>query len=263
VDIREQTKKYFEDYSKSFLEDEKLTSSQLEKIELKHNHPYRVADISAQIAESLDMAERDVDLAYVIGLLHDIGRFEQIKQYDSYDNSTTLNHGALGMQLLQQEQFLKDCFDGKDCEIIYEAVNNHDEYGISDNIKDEKCLSFCKLIRDADKIDILHIFTHDSFKNYYAEKLCSYENERKVSNEVFASIKEKRQVCFNGDCSTIDNVFRGLGFIFDVNFHESFKILREGKFVEKMFYTINDVKGHEHLEHIYQDYLLGKLRGVI
>ena len=53
------------------------------KIMLKINHIYRVAKISREIAIQNNMSEEEQDLAELIGLLHDIGRFMQVKLYNT------------------------------------------------------------------------------------------------------------------------------------------------------------------------------------
>lgn len=50
-----------------------------EKIKLKVDHTYRVAALSERIANSLGLSDEYVELAWLIGMLHDIGRFEQLK----------------------------------------------------------------------------------------------------------------------------------------------------------------------------------------
>ncbi len=54
------------------------------RIQIKANHIYRVAENSKKIAQNIGLKEEDVKLAELIGLLHDIGRFEQIKKYNTF-----------------------------------------------------------------------------------------------------------------------------------------------------------------------------------
>ena len=59
-----------------------------DKIHLKIVHTYGVVDAAEDIARRMGLDEEDVQLAKVIGLLHDIGRFEQIKRFDSFEPGT-------------------------------------------------------------------------------------------------------------------------------------------------------------------------------
>jgi HD superfamily phosphohydrolase YqeK len=52
------------------------------KIALKVEHTRRVADLAEKIARSLPegASPEYVDLAWLLGLLHDVGRFEQVRR---------------------------------------------------------------------------------------------------------------------------------------------------------------------------------------
>lgn len=56
-----------------------------DKIHLKIVHTYCVVDAAEEIATRMHLREEDVQLAKIIGLLHDIGRFEQIKRFHSFE----------------------------------------------------------------------------------------------------------------------------------------------------------------------------------
>ena len=62
-------KKAFKEYVKNYDPNDK-------KVKLKIAHIERVSQIAKQLAENLNLDEEDVKLAELIGLLHDIGRFE-------------------------------------------------------------------------------------------------------------------------------------------------------------------------------------------
>lgn len=54
------------------------------KVQLKITHTYRVAALCEQIARSLSLCDEDVQLAWLMGMLHDIGRFEQLRRYGTF-----------------------------------------------------------------------------------------------------------------------------------------------------------------------------------
>ena len=70
-----------------------------DKIHLKIVHTYGVGDAAEDIARRMGLDEEDVQLAKVIGSLHDIGRFEQIKRFDSFEPGT-MEHAVYGAQLI-------------------------------------------------------------------------------------------------------------------------------------------------------------------
>lgn len=123
-----------------------------DKVKLKIIHTYGVVECSRKIAEGLKLSEEDCKLAQIIGLLHDIGRFEQLKCYDSFEPET-MNHAAYGVKILFEEgmirRFVKeDKWDG----IIKMAIARHSDYSLQ-GITDERELLHAQIIRDADKLD--------------------------------------------------------------------------------------------------------------
>ena len=67
------------------------------KIKLKIDHTYRVADIAERIGDSVGA---DSDFSWFLGLLHDIGRFEQLTQYGTFKDADSVDHAELGADIL-------------------------------------------------------------------------------------------------------------------------------------------------------------------
>lgn len=99
-------------------------------INYKYYHSYRVMHLSILIAKKLNLSEKDIKLAKIIGLLHDIGRFEQDKLYDSFKD-TKMDHGDYGVEVLKRNKAL-DCYniDKEDYEVVYKAIINHNKFQI-------------------------------------------------------------------------------------------------------------------------------------
>ena len=64
------------------------------KVRLKIEHTYRVAALCEQIARSLSLSGADTDLAWLAGLLHDVGRFEQLRRYGTFEDAKSIDHAA-------------------------------------------------------------------------------------------------------------------------------------------------------------------------
>ena len=64
-----------------------------EKIKLKINHSYRVCGLCQQIAVQSGFDENEVELAWLMGLLHDIGRFEQLRRYGTFIDAQSIEIG--------------------------------------------------------------------------------------------------------------------------------------------------------------------------
>nr|MCR4902705.1 HD domain-containing protein [Butyrivibrio sp.] len=90
---REQVKKIFADYTADYDINDV-------KVRLKVDHTYRVAELCDKIAQSLYLSKEDTDLAWLLGMLHDIGRFEQLRRYNTFIDAVSVNHAALSADIL-------------------------------------------------------------------------------------------------------------------------------------------------------------------
>ena len=71
------------------------------RIALKVEHTYKVADIAEEIADSIsELSKEDVSLCWLIGMLHDIGRFEQMKRFGTFLDSESVDHAELGADII-------------------------------------------------------------------------------------------------------------------------------------------------------------------
>ena len=125
-----------------------------ENIQRKKEHSLRVMNISETIARKLNLSEEEIQLSTLIGLLHDIARFEQYKRYQTFKDSNSFDHGNYALKILNRDirkYIEQDDYD----EIIRKAIKNHNKFIIEDELTKKEEL-FAKIIRDADKIDILY-----------------------------------------------------------------------------------------------------------
>lgn len=132
------------------------------RIALKVDHTLRVAELCDRIAANLGMDGSDRDLAWLCGLLHDIGRFEQVRRWDTFSDARSCSHAALGIEVLlgetaeggrgQLEAFAQ--LDEADRDLLGTAVATHSDFRLPEGLN-ERTRQFCDLLRDADKIDIL------------------------------------------------------------------------------------------------------------
>ena len=132
------------------------------RISLKIDHTLRVAELCDRIAKSLQLSADDVDLAWLLGLVHDIGRFEQVRRFDSYNDAATVDHAALGVEVLfattgQDVPLIRSfCADDSYDKLIRLAVGVHSAFRVPEGL-DERSQTMCQILRDADKIDILKV----------------------------------------------------------------------------------------------------------
>ena len=236
-----------ENAQKEFLKYTENYDLENERIKAKQTHSLRVMQISKQIAEKLGLSQEEIELATLIGILHDIARFEQYTQYGTYRDLESFDHGDYGAEILQKDirKYIEtDEFD----EIIIKAVKNHNKFKIEDGLTEKEEL-FSKIVRDADKIDILY----QGIERFWKGKEQEVGNSI-ISEEAVQQIRSYSQTKRKKEESPIDNVIRSIAFVFDLNFKPSFEILRKEDYINKILnrYDLKDEYTRKTVEEIRQ-----------
>lgn len=202
-------------------------------IKLKIVHTYGVIEKSGYIAEKLKLSDEQIELAKLIALLHDIGRFEQRKTLKEFEDFKGLDHAEYGLQVLFKDgwirKFLKD--DQYD-DIIYRAIQNHNKYTIEEGLEKESLIQ-CKIIRDADKLDNFRVKETENFENmfkYNAETI-NYET---ISPKVYETFMNCKQINVKERKTQIDIWISYIAFIFDLNFDVSFQYILDNNYINKL-----------------------------
>lgn len=244
----QKTKKWFQWYTKQFYTDNPTCNK---NILLKAKHCIRVAKIISDIAFHEDFNDKEQELVQVMGLLHDIGRFEQYRQFKTFADHKSVNHGQLGVDILKQEKCLHG-LSNEHQEWIHNAILFHNRPALPQNA-DQKILAFARLVRDADKIDIFHLsynyFRQRTEKNKNTTLELHLDEREDITDKIYNSIMAGTLAVMK-DIETL-NDFKALqiSWIFDINYQRSFKILRERKAIDKIYSTFPE--GHSRAHDIY------------
>ena len=220
----EEAKEEFIKYTENFNTKDK-------NVKRKQQHSIRVMKIAEQIATNLKLSEEQIQLATLIGLLHDIGRFKQYTDIGLGNNLEGFDHGDYGTKLLFKEGLIRKFIEtNKYDEIIKKSIKNHNKFSIEAGLTQEELL-FAKLIRDADKIDILYESIDIYYKNNEEEVNKSVLSE-KIYNEFTkkATIKKEKNVRLK----FIDDITCVIAFIYDINYKTSFEIIKEKNYINKI-----------------------------
>ena len=106
-----------------------------EKVSHKVKHTYHVVNNAKYICEKLNLDELNTDIAMVIALLHDIGRFTQAKEMKTFrEDITSFDHATLGVKLLFEKGEIRKFINNNEYdEIIKNAIANHSKYILDEN----------------------------------------------------------------------------------------------------------------------------------
>ncbi len=224
---------WFDDYVASFYGDEKTVNANLK---LKEEHSRRTCEEMLYLAEELGLADNQKRIAEVIALFHDIGRFEQFIKYRTYNDVRSVNHCLLGLKVLGETKALEGV-EGKERELIERAIEYHGLRELPRGL-DGECLLFSRLIRDADKLDILYVVTeyYRQYRDNPQEFMLELEfpDEQGYSAELVEKILRGRQIDY-GELRTLNDAkLLQLGWVYDVNFTVILKRIKQRRFLEML-----------------------------
>jgi hypothetical protein len=190
-------------------------------LELKYQHSRRVAENARLIAEGIDLTPEEIILAEGCGLLHDIGRFPQYAIYGSFHDANTVDHGAAGRQTLEKEglPLLINADDWKHmaCTVEY---HNRKTADIPKDIPDDE-LRFLKLIRDADKLDIMDLVMRSVARDGFSElpdMLPHIRLERELTPLVMEEVQKTKTVSVESLETVTDFLVMLASWFYDFNY---------------------------------------------
>ena len=225
------------------------------KILMKYNHTFRVEKISGNIAKGLGLDEEKVNLAKLIGLLHDIARFEQYTKYNTYDDLKSVDHANLAIEILKEDSYIRKYIEiDKYDDFILKAIEYHNKYAIPNNLSEDEEL-FCKIIRDADKLDIFYTKLTESLEN---EK--NMVAKQSITKEVLEQFMRRETIDRKNVKNNIDRIIVLLAFIYDYNFKESYQVMKKNNYIDKVIdifeYEEQETKKQmEEIRKIAKDYI--------
>lgn len=236
-----------------------------EKIKLKIDHTYRVAGLCQRIAESLGLSEPDVDIAWLLGMLHDIGRFEQIRRFGTFNDAQSVDHAEFGADLLFKEGLIRKFAEGyyeecelaepenqedeqiiknnehhnKDTGLLEMAIRQHNKYRVKEDLTERQRM-FCDILRDADKVDIFKVNADIPMEIIYDVTTEELKNGV-ITKEVLESFYKKETVLKSVRRSAVDHIVGHISLLFELVYKESYRQAKEQGYVYKLLNFKSDV----------------------
>ncbi len=256
----ERYKSWFASYVAGF------NSTDLDKqrnFDLKRDHTLRVCDEIVHIGNELGLSEEELRVAETTALLHDVGRFEQYDRYGTFLDMKSINHAELGADIVHEQGILNDLDDDTQ-EIILKAIKYHNLPSLPEE-ETESCLFYTKLLRDADKLDIWRVVT-DYYHRTRLEENSALEfglpETPRISRQVYEDILNRKIVKIEHVKNRNDAKLLQMGWIFDINFRPTFKIVKERRYLELIRKVLPDTEQVDRVFSEVQSYLDEKLRNV-
>ena len=251
----EHAKKAFERYLDQYDRED-------DKIKLKIVHTYGVVRCMNQITKKMGLSKEERKLAELIALLHDIGRFEQLKRFGSFEPGL-MDHAAYGAEILFEEGMIREFIeDSRYDEIIRMAIEKHSAYKLI-GISDPCALLHAKLIRDADKLDNCRVKLEDAVETMLdvsAEEV----GKQQISPEVLAQVYQKTSIDNKMRNTKMDYWVSYVAYFFDINFPETLEIIQEHQYVDRIirripYSNIDTAKKMRQIGDFVNEYIKGRI----
>lgn len=218
------------------------------RIALKVEHTLRVAGLCERIAREAGFAPAGTDLAWLCGLLHDIGRFEQLQRWDTFSDAASTSHAALGVEVLFGNEgdtgvadddgsaagtigIIHRFIDPNDEleEVIRAAVGFHSDYRLPEDL-DVRTHAICDVVRDADKLDILRVASTDT-----VETVLNANEDELLASAVSPAIEdaffEHRTAHYSERVTPVDYLVNLACFAFELVYPASLEIADEQEYI--------------------------------
>lgn len=220
-------------YMKSFYSDD----AEVQRgILLKEKHTGYVTANCVELSKFLKLTPHDAELAEIIGLFHDVGRFRQYSLYKTFNDADSEDHADLALKVIEELEFFKE-LSATDYEVVKFAIQNHNKKIVAPT-DDERKNFFAKIIRDADKLDIYRVLEPflaqkdaDKLPNFIksTSRLVADISPDFVENFVTGNQADYRKIRTNGDRKIVR-----LMWIYDINFKWTMQKIVERGYIDKI-----------------------------
>ena len=201
-------------------------------------HTMKVAEMAEEIAKSIRPDEESADFAWMLGLLHDIGRFEQVRRYGTFLDSVSVDHAEFGADLLFGqgliEHFPIRSFPEGWMEMAEKAIRLHNKLVLPEEL-DRDTRLFSDILRDADKVDIFRVIEAMPLEKRLGTSNDLVKNDRGASPAVMDCVYGHRCVPREVRNTRLDICLSHGCMAFELVFDRSRELAREQGFLSRLF----------------------------
>ena len=185
-----------------------------------------MAALCARIAAEQRLDAAGVDLAWLCGLLHDVGRFEQLRRYGTFNDAESIDHAACSAEVLfDQGQIRQYAPDAAEDALLRAAVAWHSAYRLPPDL-DARTRRFCAILRDADKVDILRVNVETPMEDIYGVTTRALRRSP-VSPAVLEAFYAHHAVLRSLKQYPADHAVGHASLVFELEYPESLRAVRE------------------------------------
>jgi hypothetical protein len=234
------------------------------RLKLEHTHGV-VADARRIMAgEAWDAAARMLGEAGA--LLHDAGRYSQMIEFGTFQDSKSIDHAKRGVQVIQEQRWLDD-LPAAERKLVLATVALHNRRTVPPTVERAECpqpalASFAHLVRDADKLDIFRVMEsaiRDGSLARNPEIIWGLQIKGAPSPDVVAAIRQGQPVSYTWIRTLSDFVLIQIGWLIGgLRYGTTCRLATERKvleFREAFLKTLSDDSGVDICCQAARDYL--------
>jgi putative nucleotidyltransferase with HDIG domain len=226
-------RRWFDSYTSRFFGDDECVNAHLR---MKQEHTGRTCKEILVLAEQLALDDHQKQIAEMVALFHDVGRFPQFAEYRTFNDTRSIDHSHLGVEILRREGLL-DVLRREERQWVETAIEHHGRKSLPPNLNGQALL-FSKLIRDVDKLDIYRIVIR-LYRQYRADPAgfpweLELPDEPRYSADVFDAVMHGKLIEHAMMQTLNDMMLCKLSWVYDMNFAASLAKLREQGSLEQI-----------------------------
>ena len=204
-------------------------------LQLKYDHSRRVADHCRTLAVHSGWSDDEVETAYLIGLIHDTGRFSQFREFRTFFDRFSVDHAVRGIEILQAFNVLQG-LRPVHRRRVRDAVTLHNRKVLPEALDPETARYAC-LIRDADKIDIFKVVLdaiEDGSISRMPELTFQLDLKGPLSPDTLTYLRERKPISYEQIRSLNDMVVLLLSWIYELTFEASRDLIRSARVPDRI-----------------------------
>ncbi len=216
----------------------------MQGIRIKMIHTGYVTAIARELAQHLKLSRHDVQLAEIMGLFHDVGRFRQYSIYKTFNDAQSEDHADLGLKVLTEEMPYGKELAPEDEDLVRFAIRNHNKKEIepTDNLRR---LVSARLLRDADKLDIYRVLSPYLVPGgaQKAPKFIRSDASQLVSEDFIRDFAEGKQADYHRLRTHGDRKLVRLMWVYDINYSWTLRKMVERGYVDLIIKYLPEQEG--------------------
>lgn len=222
-----------------------------EYMEIKYAHIHRVVLEIEGIAIDIGCCPEEVHFCQLIAWLHDVGRFEQFLEYQTFSDEASVDHAQLGIEIVKRNQWL-DNLERDQVLLIERSILSHNLPQIHPGLT-EKEFFYAAMLRDADKLDIWNIALKIRlFNTLHKDNL---PKQYEIPADFLNRLAKHQIISMEMANTYYDSLLMRVSWIFNLNFLYCIQQFHERKYLDGLLNNLPNPENLIGIKQIINDFL--------